>query len=103
MCIRDRLKCLYVSLIRPHLEYVVPVWDPHLVKHIDLIERVQKFALKVCTKSWNSTYDDLLSQTDLPSLAQRRLQLKLSFLYQLVNHMSFCPITFRHLSVNVYT
>lgn len=47
-CSTDTLKCLYVAFnVRPHLEYAVPVWDPHS----ELLEKVQKFALKVCTKS----------------------------------------------------
>ena len=98
-CSTDTLKCLYVAFVRPHLEYAVPVWDPHLIKHTELLEKVQKFALKVCTKSWNSSYSSLLSQTDLPRLDQRRVQLKLSFLYQLVNNLAFypnAPITFRN-------
>ena len=70
-CSTDTLKCLYVAFVRPHLEYAVPVWDPHLIKHTELLEKVQKFALKVCTKSWNSSYSSLLSQTDLPRLDQR--------------------------------
>ena len=28
----DTLKQLYLSLVRPHLEYVCPVWDPHTMK-----------------------------------------------------------------------
>ena len=82
----------------------MPVWDPHLIKHTELLEKVQKFALKVCTKSWNSSYSSLLSQTDLPQFDQRRVQLKLSFLYQLINNLAFCPhapIAFRNVSVNV--
>ncbi len=103
-CSTDTLRCLYVSFVRPHLEYAVPVCDPHLVKHTESLEKVQKFALKVCTKSWNSTYSSLLSQTDLPRLDQRRVQLKLSFLYQLINSLTFCPrapVTFRNVPVNV--
>ena len=103
-CSTNTLQCLYVALIRPHLEYAVPVWDPHLVKHTDLLEKVQKFALKVCTKSWNSSYSSQLAQTCLPRLDQRRVQLKLSYLYQIVNNLSFCPnapATFRNMSVNV--
>ena len=103
-CSTSTLKCLYVALVRPHLEYAVPVWDSHLIKHIDLLEKVQKFALKVCTKSWSESYSNLLSQTNLPRLDQRREQLKLSFLFQLVHNLAFCPsapITFRNMSVNV--
>ena len=39
---------LYTSLGRPHLEYASHVWNPHLIKDVDQLERVQKFALKVC-------------------------------------------------------
>ena len=42
-----------IALVRPHLEYGVTVWDPHLIEYIEFLEKVQRFALKVCTKSWN--------------------------------------------------
>ena len=54
------------ALIRPHLEYSVPVWDPHLYKDIDVLESVQKFATKICTKSWNALhYQDRLEKLHL--------------------------------------
>ena len=30
-----------VSLVRLHLEYAAPVWDPHLQKDTDKLEKVQ--------------------------------------------------------------
>ena len=30
----ETLKRLYVAFIRPHLEHVIPVWDPYLSKDI---------------------------------------------------------------------
>jgi hypothetical protein len=42
---------LYSSFIRPHVEHVTAIWDPFLKKDIELLEGVQKFDLKVCTKS----------------------------------------------------
>ena len=48
---QDTLRALYVALIRPHLEYGIPVWDPHLVKDINALEAVQRFATKLCVKS----------------------------------------------------
>ena len=43
----DTIKQLYVSLIRPHLEYAAPLWDPHLQKDVDMLENVQKFAMNL--------------------------------------------------------
>ena len=44
------LKQLYLSLIRPHLEYACPVWDPHTMKDEVLLEDAQKFAFWMATK-----------------------------------------------------
>ena len=47
---------LYLSMVRPHLEYASPVRSPHLAKDKELIEGVQKFALRVASKNWTMTY-----------------------------------------------
>ena len=83
---------------------MTPVWDPHLQKDIDKLEKVQKFALRMCTKNWMAGYDDLLTCCNIPSLKTRRLYLKLVFLYQLVNDLIVYPshgISHRNLSVNI--
>ena len=88
----NTLPKLYVSFIRSHLEYASAAWDPFLKKDtIDLIKDVQKFALKVCLKSWNASYDDLLEQSNLPSLRARRHDAKLCHLYKIVNNVTFFP------------
>ena len=76
---------MYLSYVCPHLEYAVPVWDPHHLGHIEVLEKVQRFALKMCTKSWDSSYEDKLTFCNLPTLCQRRRVLKLTFLYQLMH------------------
>ena len=52
----DTILKLYSSFIHPHLEYAASVWDPFLKMDIDLLEDVQKFGLRMCTKSWNEDY-----------------------------------------------
>ncbi len=60
------LRQLYVSLVR---EYAAQVWSPHLLKDITTLERTQQFASRMCTKSWDAGYDELLDILELPSLA----------------------------------
>ena len=83
---------LYRALIRPHLEYAVPVWAPHLAKDIDKLEKVQKFGLKICLKSWDNDYYDLLELADLPTLENRRMYLKLSVLLGRHGSASLCRV-----------
>jgi hypothetical protein len=61
------------------------VWSPHLLKDIQKLEAVQKFALKVCLKRWDSGYSELLDVSGLPKLADRRKCLCLMYFFKAVN------------------
>jgi len=78
---------LYLSLVRPHTEYVAQVWDPHLYKDISSLENIQKFALRVCCK--NMGYSELLDLCKVPSLENRHLYLKLSHMFKFVNNLYY--------------
>ena len=86
------IRTLYLTLIRPHLEYANQVWDPHLAKDCKMLEDVQKFACKVCLKTWNTTYDEMLDTLNFQKLEQRRKALKLCLMYKLVETNAPVPV-----------
>ena len=51
---------LFTAFVRPHLEYAVPAWDPHLQKHIDMLENVQVRATKLVDGFGKLEYHDRL-------------------------------------------
>ena len=82
---------LYVSLVRPHLEYASPVWNPYLQKNITTLENVQKFALKMCSKRWDQAYSQLLQLFDITKLSERRLYLDLCTMFKIVHGLFHFP------------
>ena len=82
---------LYISFIRPHLEYCSAVWDPYLAKDVELLEKTRKFGLKVCLKNWSSDYSSLLSTANIPTLSMRRSQARLSHMYKIMHELTDFP------------
>ena len=85
------LRRLYITYVRPHLEYAVSGWDPHLTKHITRIEKIQKFACRIALHSWSQDYSSMLTSLSLQSLQTRRLYLKLTLFYNLYHNYSYFP------------
>lgn len=84
-------KQLYMSLVRPILEYGSIIWDPVYKIHIESIESVQKQFLLFCLRGlpWNPlnlpSYIGRLALIKLPTLKSRRTMLNVSFLVNLIN------------------
>lgn len=84
-------KQLYVSLVRPVLEYASIVWDPIYMTHNNYIESVQKQFLLFCLRGlqWNPldlpSYTSRLALIKLPTLKSRRTMLNVSFILKLIN------------------
>ena len=63
---------LYLAFVRPIVEYAAPVWDSHYACHIQALEKVQRFALRMSAKLWDHDYNKLLLLFGLPTLESRR-------------------------------
>ena len=85
------MKRLYTSLVRPHLEYGVEVWNPYLHKDIAALENVQKVALRVCFKKWSFNYQDLLELSHLQSFQDRRSFRSLTTLFKIIYDIVYFP------------
>jgi ribonuclease P/MRP protein subunit RPP40 len=60
------------SLVRPHLEYTIQAWRPHLAKDIEILERVQRRATRMIEECKGRSYEERLSITGLTNLETRR-------------------------------
>ena len=86
------LLCLYRALVLPHLSYCSSVWSPPVSSGDSRsLEKVQFFALKLCSKNWSSNYSYLLKSTNLPTLSSRRTQAKLILTFKFLNDLHYFP------------
>ena len=65
---------LYMSLVRPHLEYCIQAWRPHMRKAIDKLERVQRRATRLISEISQLSYEERLQQCRLTTLETRRIR-----------------------------
>ena len=82
---------MYISLVRLNLEYASQVWNPYKVGEVNSSEHVQKFALRMCAKSWDSSYQELLQLFSLPDLQQCGLYLDLCIMFRIINGLFYFP------------
>jgi len=83
----------YISLVRSGLEYSSIIWDPHLKKDSDSLERVQRRAARWVTSSYDryTSVTQLLKDLDWDNLQERRKHQRLIFLYKILHEEVAVP------------
>ena len=70
----EMCKTLYVSLVRPHLEYAVQSWSPYFRKDIDELEKVQRRMSKLVPELKDLSYEVRCEKLGLSTLERRRIR-----------------------------
>ena len=83
------LLSLYTTIVRPILEYGSTIWDASSTALSTSVEKVQFFALKIISKTWSTSYSNLLSSVNISSLEHRRRSAKLLLFFKLSNNLHF--------------
>ena len=81
----ELVRLLYVSLIRPHLEFAVSVWNPYQKKDIDKLEKIQHKATKLVPKIKWKFYEYRLAEMRLTTLETRRKRGDLIQFFKIIN------------------
>ena len=88
---RNLCKCSQstnIPMVRPILEYCSLLWDTHLVKDINELEKVQRGAAiwTVSDYNWSSSVTTMLETLQWPTLTTRRYNSRLNNFYKSIYH-----------------
>ena len=81
---------LYMSLVRPILQYCSPVWSPHLKKDSAILEKVQRRTPRYAIRNIgrDMSYEERLKVLKWLTLHQRRLFSSLTECYKTANSLN---------------
>ncbi len=93
-CPQKLCETAYISLCRSTLEYACQIWDPHLVREIDQIERIQRKAARVVKSNYNqrSSVTEMMRELQWEPLADRRRKARFILLYHIIHGEVAVPI-----------
>lgn len=82
---KNMFKTHFSSMVRPHLEYGAPIWNPHLRKHITTIENVQRRASRQIPGMSHLSYTQRLKILRLPTLSYIRYRGDMLEMYKITH------------------
>lgn len=86
---RHSLENIYLSYIRPVIEYCHIIYDNTSEKNAQRLESLQRKAAIACTGAYvNTSHNRLLHELGWPSLRERRKNAKLIMAFKLVNNLT---------------
>ena len=75
-------------MVRPHLEFASPVWNPYLAQNINLLEAVQRRATRRIPSIRHLPYSERLAALGMDSLKLRRLAADLVNAHKVIKHIN---------------
>jgi len=95
----EEMLILYKTLVRPILDYCIPVWRPYLRKDINQLERIQKRFTKMISGCKKKTYMQRLEKLNLTTLEERHNRADMIQVYKVLNdRTNVYPAKFLELS-----
>ena len=75
---------LYVTYVRPHLEFAIQAWSPWTVADREVLEQVQKRAIRMVSGLRGREYEDRLAELGLTTLEERLHQADMAMVYKIL-------------------
>ena len=70
---REMFLTLYLTMVRPLLEYAVQSWSPYYQRDIDTLERVQRRATRLLPELSHLPYEERCRELNIQKLVDRRI------------------------------
>jgi len=99
----DVIKDLYLSRVRPHLEFAIQAWSPQYEKDKKLLEGVQRRATKLVRELRDREYEDRLKEFGLTTLTDRRRRGDLIEVHKILTDEDYCNSHLFEISHNTHT